>query len=192
MEEFDQPEQAQELPSQISIKRFLLDLLETVGLAIILFLIINAVSARVRVDGYSMQPTLDNAQFVLVNRLAYKGHLPERGDIIVFRSLNSPEDLIKRVIGLPGEQILVENGQVLIDGKILSESYIAESPAYSGTWNVPEDHLFVMGDNRNDSSDSHAWGYLPLQNIVGRAVLVYWPFSDIMLIQHNNSALAAP
>jgi signal peptidase I len=174
-----------------NLRRFLLDLLETVGLAVILFLVINAISARVRVDGFSMQPTLENGEFVLVNRLAYQFGEPERGDIIVFRSLLAPEDLIKRVIGLPGDVIQIENGVVTINGITIDEPYIAAHPYYSGTWEVPPDKLFVLGDNRNDSSDSHSWGFLPMENIIGKAVLVYWPFENFMVLEHGN-VLAAP
>ena len=177
---------------QNNLKRFLLDILETVGLAVVLFLAINTISARVRVDGYSMRPTLENGEFVLVNRMAYKFGQPERGDIIVFRSLNAPEDLIKRVIGLPGETVRVESGKVYVDDVLLAEAYIAAAPIYAGTYTVPDGHLFVLGDNRNDSSDSHSWGSLPVDNIVGKAVLVYWPFSNFMVIQHERTALAAP
>jgi signal peptidase I len=159
---------------------------------VVLFLAINAISARVRVDGYSMRPTLENGEFVLVNRMAYKFGHPERGDIIVFRSLNAPEDLIKRVIGLPGETVRVESKKVYVNDVPLTEAYIAAAPIYSGTWSVPDGYLFVLGDNRNDSSDSHSWGLLPVDNIVGKAVLVYWPFSNFMVIQHERAALAAP
>jgi signal peptidase I len=187
------PEGATPAPApQNNLKRFLLDILETVGLAVVLFLAINAVSARVRVDGYSMRPTLENGEFVLVNRMAYKFGQPERGDIIVFRSLNAPEDLIKRVIGLPGETVRVESGKVYVNDVPLAEAYIAAPPNYAGTWSVPDGYLFVLGDNRNDSSDSHSWGLLPIDNIVGKAVLVYWPFSNFMVIQHERSVLAAP
>jgi signal peptidase I len=174
-----------------NLKRFLLDLLETVGLAVVLFLVINAISARVRVDGFSMQPTLQNGEFVLVNRLAYKFGDPERGDIIVFRSLVAPEDLIKRVIGLPGDTISVEDGIVTINSIVVNEAYIAATPYYSGTWTVPAGNLFVLGDNRNDSSDSHSWGFLPMENVIGKAVLVYWPFNNFMVLRHGN-VLAAP
>ncbi len=185
------PESAPAPASANNLKRFLLDLLETVGLAVILFLVINAISARVRVDGFSMLPTLQNGEFVLVNKLAYRFGEPERGDIIVFRSLVAPEDLIKRVIGLPGDTIMVEGGAVSINGTVINESYIAAAPYYSGTWEVPPGNLFVMGDNRNDSSDSHSWGFLPMENVVGKAVLVYWPFNNFMVLRHGN-VLAAP
>ncbi len=144
-------------------KHFLLDLLETVGLAVVLFLIINALSARVRVDGFSMLPTLHDGEFVLVNKLAYHTGSPTRGDIIVFQSTTERDlDLIKRVIGLSGDRIVVGDGKVTVNGQTLNEPYIAAAPLYSGEWNVPDGYLFVLGDNRNDSSDSHAWGFLPI------------------------------
>jgi signal peptidase I len=80
---------------------------------------------------------------------------------------------------------------VTINGITVNEPYIAASPYYSGTWEVPPGNLFVLGDNRNDSSDSHSWGFLPTENIVGKAVLVYWPFSNFMVLRHGN-ALASP
>ncbi len=173
--------------------RLLLDLLETVGLALFLFLIINGLSARVRVDGFSMLPTLQNGEFVLVNKLAYRASLPTRGDIIVFRSKDTPDlDLIKRVIGLPGDTVVIEGGKVIVNGQVLEETYIAAAPAYNGHWLVPDGDLFVLGDNRNDSSDSHAWGYLPMQNVIGKALLIYWPPPEWALIDHVTIAVAAP
>jgi signal peptidase I len=185
-----------------SLRHFLLDLLETFGLAVVLFLAINIVSARVRVDGYSMLPTLQNNQYVLVNRVV--GHYL-RGDIIVFRPPMYPredffrrligqptlfEDYIKRVIGLPGDTVEISAGKILINGNPLEENYIAEAPEYTGRWEVPQGYLFVLGDNRNNSSDSHSWGFLPIENVLGKAVLVYWPFSDWMIL-HTPAALAA-
>ena len=144
-------------------KHFLLDLFETVGLAVVLFLVINALSARVRVDGFSMLPTLHDGEFVLVNKLAYRIGSPTRGDIIVFQSTTEKDlDLIKRVIGLPGDHIVIGSGEVSVNGQTLTEPYIAAAPNYPGEWNVPNGYLFVLGDNRNDSSDSHVWGFLPI------------------------------
>ena len=163
-------------PASTSWTRGLLDLLETVGLAIVLFLVINAVSARVRVDGLSMVPTLQNGEFVLVNRLAYRLGTPTRGDIVVFRSVNQPDlDLIKRVIGTPGDDVTIGDARVIVNGVALIEPYINAEPRYTGHWSVPAGYLFVLGDNRNDSSDSHAWGLLPIGNVIGKAVLIYWP-----------------
>lgn len=166
--------------------RFFLDVLETILLAAALFLVINAISARVRVDGTSMLPTLQDGEFVLVNRLAYRFGQPQRGDIVVFHYPTDPkqEDLIKRVIGLPGDEVKVENGAVYVNGIRLKEPYIAAAPAYDGTWPVPEGSLFVLGDNRNKSSDSHAWGFVPYEDVVGKSFLIYWPLTDWTIIDH--------
>ncbi len=171
--------------------RFFLDVLETLLLSAALFLVINALSARVRVDGYSMRPTLEDGEFVLVNRLAYRFDKPVRGDIVVFHfPLDPGQDLIKRVIGLPGDEIRVEGGVVHVNDEPLNEPYIASPPIYAGRWIVPEDNLFVLGDNRNDSSDSHSWGMLPTENIIGKAILIYWPFNNWQMIDHYEFSQA--
>jgi len=175
-----------------SLKRIVLDILETLILAVVLYFGINAVSVRVRVDGFSMNPTLQDGEYILVNRLAYKIGHPVRGDIIVFSFPMDPkQDLIKRVIGLPGESIFVQDGKVMINGVPLEEPYIAAPPIYNGTWEVPKGQLFVLGDNRNESKDSHEWGLLPLENVVGRAVLIYWPPPEWQVINHATEASAA-
>jgi signal peptidase I len=164
----------------------------------------------VRVEGFSMLPTLDNGEYVLISRLAYKLGDYQRGDIIVFRPPMYPdapfwqrlfglpgfddkyEDYIKRIIGLPGDTVRITNGTVYINEAPLMEPYIAAPPDYSNEWTVPEGQLFVLGDNRNNSADSHAWGFLPEENILGKALVVYWPFADFMIIQPHQSVLAAP
>jgi len=174
-------------------KQFVFDLLETVGLAVVLFLIINTLSARVRVDGFSMLPTLQDGEFVLVNKLAYHTGTPVRGDIIVFQSITEKDlDLIKRVIALPGDQIVIGGGRVSINGQTLDEPYIAAAPNYSGRWKVPDGYLFVLGDNRNDSSDSHAWGFLPTQNVIGKALLIYWPPNKWAMVDHIRIEVPTP
>ncbi|HET9588708.1 MAG TPA: signal peptidase I [Anaerolineales bacterium] len=175
-----------------SLKRIVLDILETLILAVVLYFGINAVSVRVRVDGFSMNPTLQDGEYILVNRLAYKLGSPARGDIVVFSFPMDPkQDLIKRVIGLPGETISVQGGKVMVNGMPLDEPYIAAPPIYDGTWEVPEGQLFVLGDNRNESKDSHEWGLLPMQNVVGRAILIYWPPTQWQLIDQATEASAA-
>ena len=168
-------------------KRFLLDILETLVLAVVLYFGINAVSARVRVDGFSMRPTLQDGEYILVNKLAYKLGTPQRGDIVVFVFPVDPtEDLIKRVIGLPGDTISVQDGVLSINGRPVDEPYISAPPAYNGVWPVADGQLFVLGDNRNDSRDSHQWGLLPIENVIGRAVLIYWPPEEWQVIKHIN------
>jgi signal peptidase I len=183
-----QPEPVLEQPA--NWKRFFLDILETIILAVVLYFGINAVSARVRVDGFSMRPTLQDGEYILVNKLAYKTGEPARGDIIVFVfPVNPQEDLIKRVIGLPGETVAVHNGGVSVNGVPLAEPYIASPPAYDGDWIVPEGQLFVLGDNRNDSRDSHQWQFLPIENVIGKAVLIYWPPEEWQVINRNEQSV---
>ena len=185
-----QPEPAIEQPT--NWKRLVLDILETIILAVVLYFGINAVSARVRVDGFSMNPTLQNGEYILVNKLAYKTGKPQRGDIVVFMfPMNLEEDLIKRVIGLPGESVSVQDGIVSINGTPITEPYINAAPFYNGEWQVPEGQLFVLGDNRNDSRDSHQWGLLPIENVIGKAVLIYWPPEVWQVINHAKLSSTA-
>ena len=173
-------------------KRVALDILETIILAVVLYLGINALSARVRVDGFSMNPSLENGEYILVNKLAYRIGQPTRGDIIVFSFPRDPsQDLIKRVIGLPGDSVVIQDGEVIVNGLQLEEPYIAAPPVYNGSWQVEDGNLFVLGDNRNESKDSHEWGLLPLQNVIGKAVVIYWPTRDWEIIIHLNVVSAA-
>jgi len=190
-----QPEVQQQIETQqqdtTDWKRFVLDILETIVLAVILYFGINSISARVRVDGFSMNPTLQNGEYVLVSRLAYKLNIPQRGDIIVFGiPVNQKQDLIKRVIGLPGETVSIQENVVKINGVPLEEPYVAQAPLYSGEWVIPEGQLFVLGDNRNASSDSHQWGLLPIDNVIGKALIIYWPPSEWKLVSHTEEVFA--
>lgn len=175
------------------VLRFLVDIAETVILAAVLFMGINAISARIRVDGYSMEPTLHDGEFVIVNKLAYRFGSPEHGDVIVFRYPRDPEqEYIKRVIGLPGDRVKIVNGEVYVNDQRIDEPYVASAPRYQSEWSVPDDNVFVLGDNRNNSSDSHNWGPVPLENVIGRALFVYWPPESWGAITHPMTANAAP
>ncbi len=166
-------------------RRLIIEAIQTLVLALILYFAIDSVVARVQVENISMQPTLHEGEFIMVNRLAYKHGNYQRGDIVIFHNpVNPREDFIKRLIGIPGDQIDIQNGQVSVNGVILQEDYIAEPVSYQGQWKVPEGYLFVLGDNRNQSYDSHSWGYLPQENVVGKAVVIYWPPKDMRIIQH--------
>ena len=168
-----------------SILRFLLDLLETIALSVVLFLGINALTARVMVEGFSMRPTLENGEYVLVNRMAYRSESPAYGDVVVFHfPIDPDQDFIKRVIGLPGDEIKIQDGQVKVNGRILDEVYIAAAPQYVGSWHVPAEQVFVLGDNRNNSSDSHSWGPVPLENLIGKAIFAYWPPPEWKVLEH--------
>ncbi len=180
-------EQVNQDKKKSGVVRFALDLLETLVLSLLLFVVINTFTARIRVDGHSMEPTLHNGDYVIINKMAYKFGKPQIGDVVVFHFPRDPEqEYIKRVIGLPGDEVVISNKQVMVNGKILDEPYIAADPNYEYRHVVPEGTLFVLGDNRNNSSDSHNWGPVPLENVIGKAVLVYWPPSDWSLIEHSS------
>lgn len=167
-------------------------LLQTVAFAAVLFVVVNLITARIRVEGDSMEPSLLNGQFVVVNRLAYVFEPPERGDIVVFRfPLNQDRRFIKRVIGLPGDIVQVHEGHVYVNGELINEPYLAAEPAYNDEWRIGLDEVFVLGDNRNNSSDSQNWGALALEAIIGKAVLVYWPLDNMGWIPHYDLAIAA-
>ena len=173
--------------------RFLLDIVETIVLSAILFVAINAISARIRVEGFSMEPTLHNGEFVIVNKLAYRLGNPNHGDVIIFHPPREPDqEYIKRIIGLPGDRIRIVNGQVYVNDELIEEPYIAAAPRYQSEWRVPESSLFVLGDNRNNSSDSHNWGPVPMDYVIGKALFVYWPPESWGTIGNPLVAIAAP
>jgi signal peptidase I len=174
------------------IGRFLTDLLETLLIAGVLFLGVNLATARVRVESLSMQPNLFEGEFVVVNKLAYRWTEPERGDIVVFRfPLNPEKRYIKRLIGLEGDFVEARDGSIFINGEALDEPYLAAAPNYTGEWTLSPGQVFVLGDNRNNSNDSKNWGPLDMSEIIGKAVLIYWPMSEAGLIPHYNLIGAA-
>lgn len=188
------PDPPSENPERGSFRRFIKDILEIALISLFLFLSINTISARIRVESVSMQPTLFAGNFVVVNKLSYRFGEPSRGDIIVFRYPPDPEldPYIKRVIGLPGEHVLVEDGKVYINGVRISEPYLETQTQQGGEWTVPQDGLFMMGDNRNNSSDSRAWGMVPLENVIGKAFIVYWPPEKWEVLSMSYAVAAEP
>lgn len=188
------------------------ELAETLILAFLIFLAVRAVVQNFRVEGASMQPTLHDGQYLLVNKAIYfrinlktvhkflpfidpgdnpNRYLfrsPRRGDIVVFRSPQSPNrDFIKRVIGVPGDVVEVRDGVVYVNGEPLVEPYIADAPNYQfPPTEVPPHTYWVLGDNRNNSDDSHHWGPVPEDNIIGQAWFSYWPRDKIGLVDNRN------
>lgn len=170
----------QNQPTEVVLR----EIVETLLLTFFIFWLVNSLVGRYRIDGNSMNPTLYNEQYLLINNVSYFLDEPERGDIIVFRHPNQDLNLIKRVIGIPGDHIEIKNQQVMVNNVVLDEPYIQAKPNYSGVWDVPENGYFVLGDNRNNSSDSHTWNTLPRENILGKALVVYWPPQDWAGIPH--------
>ena len=183
------------------------EITETLVLALLIFLAVRTVVLNFRVDGLSMEPTLNTGEMLLVNRQVYAHfdlnnvvnilpfvdrngehdfypfHPPQRGDIIVFdppiNAIDKP--YIKRVIGLPGETVRIRDGAVFVDGERLDESYLGSTatrwPGRADDFEllVPDEHVFVLGDNRNNSTDSRSFGPVEFDAIIGRAWIAYWP-----------------
>lgn len=198
------------------------EILETLILTVLIFLVVRSVVQNFKVEGRSMEPTLHNGQYLLINKATYwrlDGSLlarltpgaeassdnqaaggrylfapPERGDVIVFRYPKEPDrDFIKRVIAQPGDTVEIKGSMVFINGKPLSEDYISAPPNYSTpAETVPPGNYFVLGDNRNNSSDSHIWGLVPEDNIIGRAWISYWPLEVLGFISEARDQSLAP
>lgn len=187
----------------------LAEVLEVAALALLMFIAVRTVAQNFIVDGGSMEPSFEHGQLLIVNKLAYDsfdlswlpfGDIedwtpfgdPQQGDVVVFRFPFDPDrDFIKRIIALPGQTVEVVDGVVFVDGAALEEPYIFEEVLYNfGPATVPEDEVFVLGDNRNNSYDSHSWGMLDQDLIIGRAELRYWPFSDAGRVDHYHNVLA--
>lgn len=144
----------------------------------------QVVEARL-IPSESMVPTLEVNDRLITDKLLYRFTGLKRGDIVVFTPpVPSTDPYIKRVIGLPGDKVAVRDGKVFVNGVALDEPYIAEKPAYRlPETAVPDGHLLVLGDNRNHSADSHVWGLLARDKVMGRAVFRYWPFDRIGVIR---------
>ena len=178
------PSQEPEVPQKSAFWHDVWEIAQTLLLALILYFAIDAVFARVRVDNISMEKTLMPGDLLVVNKLAYKLGTYQTGDVVIFHNpLNVKEDFIKRLIGKPGDTVSVHNGKVSVNGVVLQESYINAVPNYDGDWVVPKDSLFVLGDNRNESSDSHSWGFVPSSDVVGKALFIYWPFKMMKVLR---------
>ena len=189
----------------LSMSAVVREILEALVLAVVVFILIQASAQNFRVEGSSMSPTLEGQQYLLVNKLVYSRFDQERfsriipfwrvdpsteshafrsprfGEIIVFHFPKEPRrDFVKRVIGVPGDEVEIVNGKVWINGRIYVESYIRNAGSTTmEAQRLGEKEYFVMGDNRPQSNDSRNWGPVPEDNIVGKVWLVYWPFSSL-------------
>jgi signal peptidase I len=191
------------------------ELLQTIVLTLAIFLGVRSVVQNFRVEGASMEPTLETGQYLLISKASYfhvegtpLDHLlpithlgstdylfggPQRGDIVVFRAPTQPDkDFIKRIIGMPGDSILVKNGTVFVNGQALQEPFIHYPATYTYPFDgqarqVPDANYFVLGDNRPNSSDSHLGWFVPVDNFIGKAWISYWPPAAWQLMPGGSS-----
>lgn len=174
---------------------FLLDTVQTLLIIFAIFLVIWQFLFRpFQVSGNSMHPTFLNKEYILTNLITMRFNKPKQGDVIVFKAPNDPEkDYIKRVIGIPGDTVMIKNGDVYVNGTPLNEkAYLSPSvKTYGGSFlkegipvTVITDSYFVIGDNRPGSSDSREWGFVPFESIIGKSFFVYWPLNKIEVIKN--------
>lgn len=172
------------------IKQEIISLLKSISFAVILALAISTFIKPTIVNGQSMYPTLKDKDYLIVNKLAYINQNPQRGDIIVFKTdlidnnTNKKKDLVKRVIALPGEHIVIKDGEVFIDSKKLNEDYL-HGVNTDGNIDmiVPKNHIFTMGDNRPKSRDSREIGAINIDDIIGKVDIRLYPFNKIGNVQ---------
>ncbi|MSP13968.1 MAG: signal peptidase I [Chloroflexi bacterium] len=174
---------------------FIRELFESIGLAVLPFFVFQSTIQKTLVEGSSMEPTLHNHEYVLVDKISYHLGAPQRGDVIVFHV--PPEvaqaDLIKRIIGLQGEKVEIRQGKIYINDQLLDSRYQINAYTYSMPPEVVgPGQYFVLGDNRGNSNDSHIWGMLPRENIVGKAWVKIWPLKEWGLMPATLHAAAVP
>jgi signal peptidase I len=175
------------------IYAFLLDTIQSILIAASIFLVIYLFFFRpFQVTGLSMYPNFQDKEYVLTNLITIKLGNPVRGDVVVFKAPPAPDkDFIKRIIGVPGDTVMVKNGDVYVNGQKFDESsYLKpDVKTYNGAFlqegqsvTVGQDEYFVMGDNRPESSDSREWGFVPQANMIGKSFFSYWPLNEIGFI----------
>ncbi len=170
----------------IELKSLLRETLETVILAVLIFLVIRSLVQNYRIEGQSMEPNFHHGQYLLVNKLAYRLSDHERGDVIVFHYPNNPtQDYIKRIIGLPGDTIEILEGVLYLNGLPVDEPFDQIPMTRNISAQIVEPgNLYVLGDNRPASSDTRTWGQLPQEFVIGKAWLAIWPVENAGLVEH--------
>lgn len=179
---------------------FFLDIIETIVIALAIFVVVYLFLVQPhQVKGQSMFPKFHDGEYILTNKVSYRLHPPQRGDVVVFKSPNNAEvDFIKRIVAVPSEQVKIMSGKVFINGSELDESnylpadYVTNAGAFAREnqeVTVPEEKYFVIGDNRGHSSDSREWGFVPIKDIVGKAWLRYWPIDRLGIVPHEKYGL---
>ena len=211
------PKEAATSSREKRLMSLLREIVVIVLLALVIFVVVSALVESVEVYLDSMAPNLEPGQRLLVNKAVYfhvdKGHFlswlpflkssgderflfhpPRRGEVIVFKPpLDDDREYIKRIIAVPGDTVEIKEGKVYLNGEPLDEPYIKQAIKYTmPPMRVPSERYFVLGDNRNNSSDSHVWGTVPLDNIIGKASLSYWPLGELGLAPNHSIEAAAP
>ena len=177
------------------IYNFLIDTIQTLLLVFAVFLVIYVFLFRpFRVSGNSMDPTFFDKQYILTNIISLKFGRPKLGDVIVFKApIDLEKDYIKRIAGTPNDTVLLKDGDVYVNGRLLDQSRFLKTSAktYGGSFlkegesvTVPPDSYLVMGDNRSGSSDSREWGFVPIKSIIGKSFFVYWPLNKMQLVKN--------
>lgn len=201
-ENYDEEELIKEKEPIVFVKliksaiNFFFDFLETIVVALSVFVVIYLFIVQPHeVKGSSMEPSFQNNEYIITDKISYRFGLPQRGDVVIFKAPVNPDvDYIKRIIGLPGDKVMVSSGKVKINGQSVDETYLAsDTPLFPGGFmqdgveiDVPEDHYFVMGDNRPHSSDSREFGPISKKLIIGRAIFRYWPIKQLGVIPKVN------
>jgi signal peptidase I len=168
------------------MRTFLREILVTVALALVIFLLLQASVQSFIIVERCMEPQFHEGDRLLVNKVVYHFGEPKRGDVIILHPPSDPKAVyIKRIIALPGDTVEVKGGAVYVNGTKLDEPYIKEPPAYTLHKEIiPENEYFVLGDNRNNANDSHNGWTVPRQNIIGKAWLIFWPPGEWGLVTH--------
>ncbi|WP_152392443.1 signal peptidase I [Paenibacillus guangzhouensis] len=198
-----EPNEPQEQPGTSKLKNEAVEWAKAIAIAVVLVVVIRwFVFAPFMVDGPSMQPNFHTGERVIVNKFLYDFRAPKPGEVVVFHVPQEKRDYIKRVIAVAGDTVKVQGDEVYVNGKKINEPYIqgvldeyhAKGEQYNNLRDfpnaevteekVPEGHIFAMGDNRRNSTDSRMIGYIDLKEVVGRAEVVFWPFKDITIVNH--------
>lgn len=178
-----------------SIGSFIYSFIETVLISLVLAIVLYLfIMTPHEVVGNSMYPTYKNGEFLMANKISYKFSIPQRGDVVIFQ-YSETQDFIKRVIGIPGDEVMIKDGKIYINNSPLDESkYLSNTVITNGgsyihegqSITVGENQYFVCGDNRTNSSDSREFGPIEKNKIKGKAWIVFFPFNDFRLVQHES------
>ncbi len=181
-----------------SIGKAIYSLIETILVALVLAIVLYLfIMTPHEVVGNSMHPTYKNGEFLMANKITYRVSEPKRGDVIIFK-FSDTQDFIKRIIGTPGDELLIKDGLIYINGDLLDESAYLESSVITNggsylhegqTITVPDNEYFVCGDNRTNSSDSREFGPIKKEKIKGKAWIVYYPFSEFRVVKHETYSI---